>query len=59
MVFEELMNAAQIKDTKATEAYFAAQDIHPFQIPATTMDLLDQMLASEQLFYYLIKDVMR
>lgn len=59
MVFEELMNAAQIKDTKATEAYFAAQDIHPFQIPATTMDVLDQMLASEQLFYYLIKDLMR
>jgi hypothetical protein len=59
LVFEELMNAAQIKDTAATEAYFAQQDIHPYQIPATTMDLLDQMLASEQLFYHLIKDLMR
>jgi hypothetical protein len=59
MVLEELMNAAQIKDNEALEAYFGAQDVHPYQIPATSMDLLDQMLASEQLFYYIIKDLMR
>jgi len=59
MVLEELMNAAQIKDNQAIETYFGAQDVHPYQLPATTMDLLDQMLASEQLFYYIIKDLMR
>jgi hypothetical protein len=59
LVFEELQNAAQLKDDSARENFFADQDVHPFQIPATSMDLLDQMLASEQLFYHLIKDLMR
>lgn len=59
MVFDELMNAAQIKDKEAQEAYYAQQAEHPSMISNTAMDLLDQMLASEQLFYYLIKDLMR